>query len=99
LFVTYMGGSLMADKYENLTAAGTGLKGYGTALKALGFAVGVGGVVVLFILSERSFGMGVVAFAGGGVAGIMLHWAGTLVAAFGEAMFALRDIARNTEKR
>lgn len=41
-------------------------------------------------------GMGLWALAGGGVAGLMLHSAGSVIAAFGEALFALRDIAVNT---
>jgi len=81
--------------YTNLTAAGTGTVGYGTGLKGLGWLVGVVGI---FVVIGKVADGAMFAAAGGTLilAGIGFHIVGTLVAAVGEAMLALRDVAVNT---
>lgn len=85
-----------AGRYDNLIAVGGGLRGYGAVLKAMGGFAFFGGILFAFILGLGGNGGG--ALAAGAVAflGVVLYTTGMLVAAMGEALKALADIAINT---
>ena len=87
------------DRYANLDAVSATLRTQGKLLKVVGL-VGVG-VAVLGALMEgsNSPGLAVAVAVAGVCGGGVLYAAGLLIAAGGEVLLALGDIARNTAKR
>ena len=79
--------------YGNLTGVAGALRLYGRALKIVAIAVAVLGVG--YRIYDGDFGANIFV-ALGLVSGLFLHAAGTMVAAFGEALLALADIATQT---
>lgn len=86
-------------RYANLHSVSESLRSYGTFLKFLGVLAGVGGVIGGYMASGK---LGVLALglvmAIGIVAGVALHATGTFIAAMGEGLLALADIATNTAR-
>ena len=87
------------SRYENLDAVSRALRVYGKVLKVGSLVIGLGGLVMFALgldydnmehLMRRL--IGVLLFLGG--AGI--HGAGVLLAAAGESVLALKEIAVNT---
>ena len=91
-----MNGLVSMNRYANLLTVSNSMRGYGGLLKILGILTAVLGVFGGLNIGGVS---GVACALLGGVAGISIHCAGVLVAAFGESMLALADIAQNTTPR
>jgi hypothetical protein len=86
-----------ARRYAKLTKVADGLRGTGSAFEFLGVAVFVGGIAAAFFaLSKESVIAAVPLGVGAVLFGPALYSLGTLIAAAGEALLALRDIAINT---
>jgi hypothetical protein len=87
------------DRYANLDAVSATLRTQGKVLKVIGLAGG--GVALLGALMEasNSAGLAVAVAVAGVCGGGILYAAGLLIAAGGEVLLALGDIARNTAKR
>ena len=84
----------MAKDYKNLGKVAANLIGVGSLFKLLAALLALGGVIVgLGSERERFFYVGVLV-----VVGVWLWAAGLLLAAAGEALDALRDLAVNSEK-
>lgn len=87
--------SLTEARYKNLAGVGDGLSTWGGILKVLGFVIfgaGVLGIVVGLGTTGWIVGVGAL----GLLVGIIVAVLGMLVAAVGEALLAIRDIAVNT---
>lgn len=78
--------------YHNLASVGAGTVTYGQLIQGLGWLFGIGGVFAIFALEGFSKLAGAVPV----FLGVFVHIAGTMIAAAGEAMNALKDIAVNT---
>jgi hypothetical protein len=78
--------------YRNLASVGTGTATYGQFIQGLGWLFGVSGIVALFFLE----GFWKLAVTIPMLLGVLVHIAGTMIAALGEAMNALKDIAVNS---
>ena len=88
----------MSDRYDNLISVSSGLQTQGGVLKIIGMITAGSGCMGGFFMRE-SFGMALVAVVAGIVFGVGFYVAGTFVAAAGEALLALSDIAVNTKVR
>lgn len=87
--------SLTEARYRNLAGVGDGLSTWGGILKVLGFVIFGAGVLGIVVgLGTTGWIVGVGAF--GLLVGIIVAVLGMLVAAVGEALLAIRDIAVNT---
>jgi hypothetical protein len=93
-------------RYGNLRTVSTALRGYGRALKIVGWAIGIaGGVAGLAFAGkggdgDRMFTMfGVMILVIASAAGLAVHAMATMIAATGEGLLAVSDIAVNTAKR
>jgi hypothetical protein len=87
----------MAKTYPNLISAGEMQAAYGRFVKGIGIAIGVIGAIAGLIAADKG-GIGD-AFVVWGLAlpiALIIHVIGTFVAAAGEAMQALADIATNS---
>jgi hypothetical protein len=87
----------MAKTYPNLISAGEMQAAYGRFVKGIGIAIGVIGAIAGLIAADKG-GIGG-AFVVWGLAlpiALIIHVIGTFVAAAGEAMQALADIATNS---
>ena len=88
------GGSVVPKRYENLLAVSSSLGIYGAILKGLGILFGVGAIFGAYEAGGVEFGVVIV---GGGIfSGLALYTMGLFLAAGGEALLALADIATNT---
>ncbi len=85
-------------RYTNLLDVSGSLRAYGGFLKVLGWLVGVVGVLGGLTAMEKVGGYALVIAVLGIVGGITLHATGTVIAAIGESLLALADIATNTGK-
>lgn len=86
-------------RYANLLDVSGSLRAYGALLKVLGWVVASLGLLGGFVAADKLGGAGaliVVLFTF--VTGVILHVAGTFIAAMGESLLALADIATNTGK-
>ncbi len=84
--------SAIESEYGNLATVSDSTVSYGTVIKGLAFAVMLSGGLVVFALEGMWKSLGILPF----VLGVVMHVMGTMVAAAGEAMRALKDIAVNT---
>ena len=86
----------IASRYENLTSVATGLGTYGDILKLLGIILGIGAVVGGGgMLSSNGF-IAATVFVLGFICGVAFITLGTVIAAVGEGLHAVRDTAVNT---
>ena len=84
-------------RYANLASVGAGVAAYGGLIKGLGIVLIVGGVLATFFAfsGENHESVAFIAVPAA-FFGVLVHVAGTIVAAMGEGMNALKDIAVNT---
>jgi hypothetical protein len=87
-----------ARRYENLLAVSGSISAYGRAIKILGLVMGAGGLIggVVGLASSNAWGFGLAIL--GVFLGLVLHASGTVIAAMGEGLLALADIATNTAR-
>ncbi len=83
------------DRYKNLLAVSESLRTYGGLLKVFGWIVGGVAILVALVFYSEG-GMKLVAALTGLLFAVALHVAGTFIAAAGEGLLALADIATNT---
>jgi hypothetical protein len=86
-------------RYDNLTAVSAALRGYGGILKIGGWIIGIGGGVAGAAVAGGHNGsalIGVPLLVLALAAGLAVHAMGTTIAALGEGLLALSDIALNT---
>lgn len=90
-------------RYDNLVAVSTSLRGYGGVLKIGGWVIGIGGLVAGAMAGGAHDGlsklMSVPILVMAGAAGLAVHAMGTTIAAMGEGLLAVSDIALNTWSR
>jgi hypothetical protein len=86
---------MTTDRYGNLQAVSSGLQTQGSILQFAG-----AGVAALSVVGGYFWGLpfGAALVALGIVLGMGMYVSGTFIAAAGEAMLALADIAMNTRK-
>jgi len=85
----------MSDRYDNLLAVSAGLQTQGSILKIVGMITFGGGGIAGYWWG-LPFGVGIVAL--GVIMGVGMYVMGTMVAAMGEGLLALSDIAVNTKR-
>ena len=87
-------------RYDNLVAVSASLRGYGGVLKIGGWVIGIGGVVAGAVAGGAHDGlsklMSVPILVMACAAGLAVHAMGTTIAAMGEGLLAVSDIALNT---
>lgn len=88
-------------RYDNLMTVSTSLRGYGRILKIGGWIIGIGGGLAGAAASggggsDLSKIIGIPIVVLGCAAGLAVHAMGTTIAAIGEGLLALSDIALNT---
>jgi hypothetical protein len=88
----------MSDRYDNLLSVSSGLQTQGGVLKVIGLIPVIAAFVGAYLMRD-SPGFAAVAFVVGLALGVGLYALGTLVAAMGEGLMALADIAVNTKVR
>jgi hypothetical protein len=89
----------MAKTYPNLTSAGEMQAAYGRLVKGIGIAIGViGGIAGMATLGQKSDGfvIALIVWSLAFLVALVIHAIGTFLAAIGEAMQALADIATNS---
>jgi len=83
-----------AARYKNLHTVSGSLRAYGGIVKGVGIVLGIAGVGGGFTIHQTAIGLVVI---GAGIfLGVFLHATGTVIAAMGEGLLALADIATNT---
>jgi hypothetical protein len=90
-------GAVEASRYKNLHAVSGMLRSYGEALKLIAWLLG--GLGLLGALFADGALAKIMALTAGLLVGLSLHVTGTFIAAMGEGLLALADIALNTTPR
>ena len=83
------------SRYANLTSVGDSLKTNGIIVKAVGLVAAAAGV---FGGIQVGGGMGIAVGVAAVVGGLLLHSVGTLIAAAGEGLLAVKDVAEHTAR-
>ena len=86
----------MSKRYPNLVSVGAMQASYGNFVKAIGILVGITGVIAALVISRNSLELAFVVLVVALLLALGIHALGTFLAAIGEAMLALADIATNS---
>jgi hypothetical protein len=86
---------VVSARYDNLTTVSSGLQAQGSVMKVIGL-ITVCGASVGGYHEGLPFGVLIVGF--GILAGVGMYVGGTFMAAAGEGLLALADIAKNTTR-